>query len=307
MTRRRHFDFGRAIEAPFLLMKRPLVLFGWGLVMTAPFVLLAPFAAQLFSLSPTDAVQAVTAEPAGEDWIAFQIANNAASGLQLLLGLLVSAWATKATLDRRASGFGLGMDEVRYIVVLIGLFIGLIVLLFALILLGVGVGAAAWSFGEAARAWTIGLYVAVALVAVIWLALRTSLMAPMSMITGEFAVAAGWRAAGGNVWALLGLTIVIGILAIVVTLFAYALIFGVGAAIFFGMGGRIDFQALELQDMTANWTPLLVAGGVIALPLIGLMGLMQAFGVAPFASAAADLTPRPETPDAPARVQLDSL
>ncbi|MFN3353988.1 MAG: hypothetical protein ACK4Z5_10300 [Brevundimonas sp.] len=310
MRRNRDFDFSRAIEAPFLLMRRPLVLFGWGLVMMLPFLVLIPFVAPFLSLAPEQAAQEVLAEPGQGQFIAFQMANNAVSALQLVLGLVVSAWATKATLDRRASGFGLGMDEVRYVVVMLGLVIVLIALLIALILVGLGVGAAAWSYGATARAWAIGIYVLLAVVLMIWLLLRTCLMAPMSMVTHEFAVAAGWRATSGRVWKLLGLFIVIWILALVVTLFAYALIFGAGAAIFFGMGGRIDFGATQLQDMTESLTPLLTAAGIVGLPLIALMGLMQAFGVAPLASAAADLAPAradPPPSDLSDRPALDSL
>lgn len=308
MSRRPDFDFSRALEAPFRLMRRPLTLIGWGAIIWLPFLFVIPFLGQFFPL-PVDGVDVeVWMEQNLEGWLAAQIYSQLASWLQIFLGILVAAWATRVTLTPRARGFAIGMDELRYGLAVIVLWIALFVLVLALTLIGLAVGAAIWSAGEVARAWGIGLYVLGASLVVIWLALRTCLIAPMSMATGDFAVAAGWRAAGGRVWKLLGLIIVVWLLALVVTLFAYAVIAGLGGAVFFGLGGRIDFSASSPAEATQDWLPLLAAAGIVALPVLYLSGLMQAFGVAPLASAAADLKPRPrETGDAPPASSLDSL
>lgn len=308
MSRRPDFDFSRALEAPFRLMRRPLTLIGWGAVVWLPFVFVIPFLGQFFPL-PVDGVDVeVWMEQNLEGWLAAQIYSQLASWLQIFLSILVAAWATRVTLTPRARGFAIGMDELRYGLAVIVLWIAFFILLIALTLIGFAVGAALWSLGDPARGLGISLYILAATVLVIWLALRTCLIAPMSMATGEFAVGAGWRAAGGRVWKLLGLVIIVALLAMVVTLFAYALIAGLGGAVFFGLGGRIDFSAESPAQVTRDWIPLFAAAGAVLLPLLYLTGLGQAFSVAPLASAAADLAPRPrETGDAPPASSLDSL
>jgi hypothetical protein len=305
---RRDFNFSRALEAPFQLMRRPLTLIGWGAVIWLPFLFVIPFLTQFFPLPTGGADVEVWMEQNIAGWLAAQIYSQLASWLQLFLGLLVAAWATRVTLTPRARGFAIGMDELRYGLVLIVLWVAFVVVLIALTLIGVAVGAALWSLGDPARGLGISLYVLAAIVLTIWLALRTCLIAPMSMVTGDFAVAAGWRATGGRVWKLLGLIIIVALLAMVVTLFAYAVIAFLGGAVFFGLGGRIDFGAESPAQVTQDWIPLLAAAAAVLLPVLYLTGLGQVFSVAPLAAAAADLAPRPpEMGDAPPASSLDSL
>lgn len=298
MRRRRHLDLAKAIEAAFQLLRRPLTLFGWGVVMMAPLLLFAPFVSDLTAMSMGEATDALSVEPTGGDWLALQMVNNMAGTLQFFLGLLIAAWATKVTIQPRAVGFGLGMDELRYAVVVIGLFIVAFFLIFALTLIGVGVGAAAWSQGEQARIWAIGLYVVAAVVLIVWFLLRTALMAPMSVAMGTFAIGAGWRATAGQVWKLLGLMIVLFVLTIVLSIIVYLVVFGVGAGVFYGFGGRLDFRADSLADVTTHWSLFWIALALAAVPAMWAVGLLQGFGAAALASAAADLTPRPAEPAA---------
>jgi len=308
MSRRPDFDFSRALEAPFRLMRRPFTLMAWGAIIWLPFLFVIPFLGQFFPL-PVDGVDVeVWMEQNLEGWLAAQIYSQLASWLQIFLGILVAAWATRVTLTPSARGFAIGMDELRYGLTVIVLWIALFVVILALTLIGLAVGAAVWSAGDAVRGWSIGLYILAATLLVIWLALRTCLIAPMSMATGDFAVVPGWRATGGRVWKLLGLMILVWLLALVVTLFAYAVIAGLGGAVFFGLGGRIDFGASSPVDATRDWMPLIAAAGAVVLPVLYLTGLSQVFGIAPLASAAADLAPRPrETADALPVDPLESL
>lgn len=308
MSRRPDFDFSRALEAPFRLMRRPLTLMAWGAIIWLPFLFVIPFLGQFFPL-PVDGVDVeVWMEQNLEGWLAAQPYSQLASWLQIFLGILVAAWATRVTLTPRSRGFAIGMDELRYGLTLIVLAIAFVVLLVALTLIGIAAGAAVWTAGEDVRGGVIGLYILAATALVVWLALRTCLIAPMSMATREFAVGAGWRATGGRVWKLLGLIILVWLLTVVVTLSAYAVIALLGGAVFFGLGGRIDFGAETPVQVTQDWMPLLAAAGAVVLPVLYLTGLSQVFGIAPLASAAADLAPlQRETGDAPPASSLDSL
>ncbi len=272
------FSFGDAIGAPFVLIRqRPLTVFAWGVLMIGMVgllysVLLPP----LLSL-PLDAGGEAAFEAYGVEMIQLQAASNAMTLLMYGLLLVVFNAAGRATLaPGRRDPFlfmRLGMDEVRVAVVVVGTFLGWYVALLILVLLGVALGFAVWSLGQATAIAILIGYGVVALIASIFGWVRLSLMGSATLILGRFAFGEGWAIGRGQVLKLVGLHLVIWVIYMLIYVVVFAL---VGAIL---VGG---FMALGLTWPDTIETPrdLPPLVGAMTVPLAAVIPVLAlAYGM----------------------------
>ncbi len=311
---RRRFSIGEALGEPFrLAFKRPLMTMAWGLLSLLPgFITFAAMGPLLVELIQNGELMA-NGGPAADDFSTFNqfMIFQAWSGLANILGLLAYLLVTTAVIravlaGRRRDGAAfvrLSKDE--FYVAVIGLAIGVgvtfVVILGGLLVAifgGIAVGTGeVWSMLAALGLGT-ALFLAVAL---IWG--RLALIAPVSVMTGELAFAAGWRAGRGQTGrlfllglALIGVSILIGI--------GFLILFVLTAIVFGGgLESWADEAAVEAWMLAQLENPglLLGIGAVALIPLSWFQGFSAALWTAPYAVAARGLTP-PSVPagaDAP--------
>jgi hypothetical protein len=311
---RRRFSIGEAIGEPLrLAFKRPLMTMAWGLLSILPgFITFAAMGPLLIELIQNGDLMA-NGGPAADDFSTFNqfMIFQAWSGLANILGLLAYLLVTTAVIravlaGRRRDGAAfvrLSKDE--FYVAVIGLAIGVgvtfVVILGGLLVAifgGIAVGTGeVWSMLAALGLGT-ALFLAVAL---IWG--RLALIAPVSVMTGELAFAAGWRAGRGQTGrlfllglALIGVSILIGI--------GFLILFVLTAIVFGGgLEAWADEAAVEAWMLAQLENPGLLPGiGAVALiPLSWFQGFSAALWTAPYAVAARGLAPptAPVGADAP--------
>lgn len=181
------------------------------------------------------------------------------------------------------------MDELRVAVVYVACFIGWYVVVLVTVLIGVALGFAIWSSSHAAAIITMGLYGLGVLVGATWLFLRLTLIAPVSLIVKDFAIAQGWSLSKGQVWKLLGLNLLTWLISIVVGLGLYLVIGAILVAGVFGLGLSWP-QAVETPaDLIPLARRLLVPGAVVLIPLALYQGWVLALNAAPAIVAARQL------------------
>jgi len=307
---RRRFSIGEALGEPFrLAFKRPLMTMAWGLFSLLPgFITLAAMGPFLIEMVQNGELMAAGGQPAAGDletfnqFMIFQAWSGLANILGLLAYLLVTTAVIRAVLaGRRRDGAAfLRLSKDEFHVAVIGLAIGVgvtFVIILAVLLVAI-VGGMAVSTGDA---WSmlaaLGLGVAMFLaVALVWG--RLALIAPVSVMTGELAFAAGWRAGRGQTGRLFLLILALVVVSILISI-AFLILF-VMAAIVFGGGleSWADEAAVEAWMLAQLENPglLLGLGAVALIPLSWFQGFGAALWTAPYAVAARGLTP----PTAPA-------
>jgi hypothetical protein len=287
------FSISDALEAALRLpARKPASVFVWGLMLTAVsalgWVLLLP----IFATLPLNDSQAAM-EQYSEQVMAAGVGMNALQLLSYVVMLLIYTAAVRAALwPREKPGFfhlRLGMDEVRVAVVVIAVFIGWYFAVVVLAMLGVGLGLAVYAASRAATAPVVIAYGLAVFVAAVWAWCRVSLIAPASLILRKFAVEEGWRIARGQVWKLVGLTLLTWVLYMVLSLVALA----VGGLILLvgwmaqGLQWPGDVQTLgELGSLLRAMAPALA---VALVPSAFLSGWLMAIWSVPSAIAARQL------------------
>ena len=206
--------------------------------------------------------------------------------------LLIFTAALLAERRRDGAAF-LRLSKDEFYVAVIGLAIcvgAIFVLVVAGILVAI-IGGIAVSTGEAWGMLTaLGLGVATFLaVALVWG--RLALIAPVAVMTGELAFAAGWRAGRGQtgrlfllMLALIGVSILIGI-GLMILFVLTAIVFGGG------LESWADEAAVEAWMLAQLENPglLLGIGAVALIPLSWFQGFSAALWTAPYAVAARGL------------------
>lgn len=290
-----HFSFDDAVGAPFaLLRRRPLYLFAWGLpiavLMAASYSALIPMMAAL-PLTPGP----IEGGPGADvfDSMRLQALINGLNAVMYLVMLVTWTAAGRATLS---PGLGdrflflrLGMDEVRVAVVLIAVFLGWYLALLLLILLGVGLGAALWSLDRTVLIGAMIVYGLLVLALSVWALMRTSLIAPASLILQRFAFAEGWALTRGQVWKLIGLNLAVWVLTMVITLLVYGLCAGIVIGAFFAQGLTWPQNLETLGDLQPLVRPMIVPAIVAVLPLTFFAGWTMALYAGPQVRAARQL------------------
>lgn len=296
------FSIGTAIGEAFGLMRRrPLAVFVWGLLMVAPSV--ASIALILPMLS--DMVSTIGSDSAGHEqfhgammggMMQLQGVASLLNLLQLLLMVIVYTAIMRAVVRPAETSFfslRLGMDELRVAIVGLAIIVGFYVLLLIAVLLGVGIGFAAWSLGEPFN-WLVIAALCVGLMLATWLgAARVSLMAPASVLHRTFAFEEGWKLARGQAGTLFGMLLLIVLIVLVIEV----TVFGIGATIVAISASGPDWSQIHavLEDdpfaglqtlFAANW-PWVAGCGVV---LSAIYGVLITLAIAPFASACRQLT-----------------
>lgn len=288
------FSFNDAVGAPFVLLRRrPLHLFVWGLMMVAlvaaMYSLLIPaMASMVAAADPEEAFDAYLLES-----IRFQAAINGMNMVMYLIMLVTWTAAGRATLSpHRGDRFlflRLGMDEVRVAVVVIAAFIGWYLAFLVLILLGVGIGAALWSYDPATTIGVLIVYGVLVFAVSIWGWLRVSLIAPASLILKRFAFAEGWAIARGQMWKLLGLNLVVGVIYMIAAILMYAVAIAILAAGFFGQGLTWPADIDSHADLEPIIRPMIYPALAIIIPLAFGFGWIMTLYAAPSVVAARQL------------------
>ncbi len=295
------FSIGTAIGEAFGLMRRrPLAVFVWGLLMVAPSVasmaLILPMMGEMFtSIASDSANQEQLHNAMMGEMMQMQGVSSLLNLLQLLMMVIVYTAIMRAVVRPRETSFfslRLGMDELRVAVVGLAIMVGFYLLLLIVVLLGVGIGFAAWGLGEPFN-WLIIVALCIGLILAIWLgAARVSLIAPASVLHKTFAFEEGWKLGRGQTGALFGMMLLL-VLIVVVT---EVIVFGIGAAVVAITAGGMDWSQIHadiaddpfagLQALfVANW-PWVTVGALI---LSAFYGFLITIGVAPFASACRQL------------------
>jgi hypothetical protein len=305
----RRFSIGEAVGEPFrLAFKRPVTTMAWGLISIVPslivFAAMGPMFAEMIE---SGGLAAAGAQPGAGDFENFDqfMAFQAWSGLSQLLSLLAlvvitTAIARAVVRGSRRDGWAflrLSKDEFHVAVIGIAIFIGVVVViaLGAVVIAGFGIGAASTG-AEWAAVTAVGLGFALALaIALAWG--RLALLAPTAVITGDLAFEAGWRAGRGQtlrlfllMLALIGVTIVIGLVLMVLFVLA-AVVFGGGLE---AWANEAAVEAWLLAQLENPW-PLIGISLIMLIPASWVQGFSAALWTAPYAVAARELASKSAT------------
>lgn len=304
---KRGFSIGEALGDGFRLAgQRPMSVFVWGLLLlipawlplliVGPSLMDLPWAEMASDTGPSDSA-------AFNDYIArSNVASLLGNALQLLAYGMLGAAVYRLVLNpahgrRRPFGLGLGMDELRVVVGYIALFVGMMIVMIALILVAVGVGLALWPMlSDAGQAWAVSALVFVSLIALLVIYARVCLIPPAFVAMGDFEFGAGWRLGAGQTGRLILMTLVIWVLTLLIVLMAYAVLAAVGFGLWMalGLGTTLPHSPAEMADFVSS-NPRLGWMGVLILPLSWVYGLSGVVSMAPYASAVRQLTPSAET------------
>lgn len=290
----RELDAVRAGTAgPRLAARRPLAVFGWGLLTVLVYGLALAMMGSMFG----DMSEAPESLETG-DFLAQMLRHQMLTGpLNLLIyahQAVIGAAVMRAVLRPAARDpflfLRLGVTELLLLVVQIAIGFGLMVVMVILALLVGGVG-----FGLAMVSQTVGLTVGVigglgVFAAMIWLLLRTALIPPLTVATRRLAFVEGWALAGGRMVPLFG----VGVLAMVL-LFVLQLAFMAALAAGFGGAGLWGGWSAETPftfpfEPAVDWAALAPWLVVAGLGLSAFLGLAYAFMLAPWAEACRQLT-----------------
>ncbi len=279
------FSLSDAIAAPFVLIRqRPFSLFAWGLTMAALAIAYYSQLLPIFLNLPLQDGAETAMETFQAESMRLQAASNGFMALMYLVLLVIFNAAGRATLSPgvrdRFLFMRLGMDEVRVAVVLVGAFIGWYIAILVLTLIGVAIGFAAWSFGEAAAVGAVIVYALLVLIVSIAGWARISLMGPATLILRRFAFAEGWTIGRGQVLKLIGMHLIIWVIYVLAYLVLFAVVGAILVGSFLALGltlpevieGPRDLAPL-VEPMTG---PLLALIPVISLAYGGFIALMAA-------------------------------
>lgn len=281
-----------AFEGFRLARRRPMTILIWALayiVFTAvcfalvggSFVALMAAATELQGVTDPsmEQLQPMMAAYAGMAWIL---------PLAIVFGAVTYTAVMRAVLRPEQKGFGymrLGMDEVRVFVVY--LVLSILAVIAAVVIYGVaGVigGVAGAAAGDAAGVIALVLMIA-ATVVFVWLLVRFSLAVPITFDQKKFAVFDSWGATRGQALGLFGMTVIVIVMAIVVSILTSIIVL----PLTFMFGGMANLAALEGAGMGEIMRAM---GPAILIYVIynGIVSaLMLAIFYAPYAAAYRDI------------------
>jgi hypothetical protein len=294
-----------------LIRRRPGSVLLWGLiqvaVMAATFGVFGSFYFNLFARVAAEG--RLGADASAQAMSSLMPQMMAMQGWTWLLNL-VSAFvgavlycaAFRAILHPEETRFGylrVGTPELMLVVLTIGAYI----VFFVALLVGVLVVAlvvAALAVMHAVVAGTILAVLAgvAAFVAVVWVALRFSMVGPMMVGDGKFHLFESWTLTRGHVGALLIVAVCLIAILIIGEMVLMGVLMVAGAAILASAAGGLanlsTFFSQPPSAVLAGVAPLLILAAALFIPLTGCV---FAIWGAPWARAYLDLTtPAPEAP-----------
>lgn len=277
------FEIEEALVEGFrLIRRRPGAVAGWGVVMALPVLLSFVVLIDLFlTLGPT----ALTAEgdPSSQTlgaMMRFQAFAMLINVVQLAGFVLVIAAVYRAVLwPERAPGrffdLRVGMDEARVAVIGLAVMAGCYGVMLLVTLLAFAFGAAFWMVSETA-ALIMGVVVGLAGIAgIVWAALRSSMIMPLSLATRDFAFVPGWKMTQGRVGVLLGLFVSTYVIAFMIQLL-FILVAGLVL-----LCVSIPFwpQLAAWADSAQSGAPDINPGLIVAAALAAFVGASIYYGV----------------------------
>ena len=204
--------------------------------------------------------------------------------LSLLFGAVLATAVARSVIrpqDKRFGYLRLGRDELR----VLGATLLVAALMFAITMGGaLIVGFFAGLAAGAGASWLVfpAVLAGLALIAVaVWLAVRLSLLAPMTFAEQRIAIKESWAMTRGRFWPLLGMAILAGVMSILVGLLGSIVINPLNL-IFGGLDSLIGAETTNVAALVAQfWPALLVWGAFNAL----LSAAQAAIIYAPFSAA----------------------
>lgn len=312
---RRGFSISVALGDAFQTAgRRPLSVWVWGLIVLLPVVAQLGFLTGALLDLPLE-IFAEAAESNDEDGIPeslvpllvqMQLGDVLGLVIRVLGGAVLAAAVYRVILQpalakRRLFGLGLGMPELRvgvtYVVIVIGLVIGMM----CLILLMLGIGLGAWPrLTERGQGWMAAILPFVMLVLILAAYARVCLIPPSCIADEDFAFESGWRRGQGHTGRLALMTLVLWLICIVIMLAAYAVVGLIGWGVWagLGLGGDWPQDPASLREVVLHDPRILWLAGALMIPLTWVYGLQMLLNLAPYASAVRQLTPEPVA-DAP--------
>lgn len=290
------FSIGQALTAGLRLpVRHPLAVLVWGgLLMgftAATYALMWPMF-EAFPLTPGSDPQAFESRMAAAIGPLSGV-MNLLSLVQIALSLVIWTAAMRATLNigRPDKWFfmRLGMDELRVAVMMVAIIVGLYILIFIVALLGVAMGAVLYAVGEMALVIGVFAMVLIGLVGLLAIWSRVCLLAPASVVLGEFAFVEAWRMGRGQTLKLMALNLAIWLIYMLV----YVVVGGIVAAIlisgFFASGAEWPGEPQTVGDILAVVEPMMGWIALAFLPLTLFAGWAIAFTAGALTSAARQL------------------
>ncbi len=282
--------------------RHPIAPIVWGVVALAlaigPMLLVLPTMLDFFAMAVHGARSG--AEPDMTEMMRLQNQMNMVSPLSWIAGLLSYAVTTGALFramlkpaEKSWFFMRVGMGELMLVAVSI---VYVILFVVAFLVAALVVGIIGFAVGQASQnAGVIAAVVSglVALCVLLWAGLRFSLAFAMSWERKSFLLFESWKLTAGNGLALVLMAVVNFIVCVVISIFIFSLLFGVGAFAVLGNGG---FEALSGSNPEAFFTPeRLMALLPWGIALITLSTIVQAYinvaMTAPYAEAYRELVP----------------
>lgn len=291
------YDIGKVFQDSFAVIKaHPWWVLAWGALLivlpTIPVIPMFVWMANNFEVLADN-------PEAMNEMIGLNLLANLSSVLQLLLMVPIIAAVARLVLGKgigRIVGLRASMDElwvfVTYIAIVLGFFIAAMIIALIAVFAGLIVGYA--SGIEAAGVGTAIVIGLVAILPIIWVGVRLSLLIPASIDLNTFALVPAWKASKGHFWPLLGtafLSMLIMVAISIVWMIALLLIILVLGFV----GGAAGLVAFNEDPSQWNWVALIVIGVVLmAVPTFFMQGLNTVLTIAPFTSAWRQLRPSVE-------------
>lgn len=283
-----------AFEGFRIVRRKPLALVGWALfciVMTGAMLVLM-FGNLTGFMAGVEAIDA-KAEPTMADLqelgrLYFGLIGWAVP-LGLVFGAVLNAAIARAVLKPQASAFAymrLGMDEVR--VAAATLVVTIVMALTALaVFAGVGVLSGMAVAGEQSALAGVAILLGLAgVVLLLWMAVRFSLVVPITMAERRIAPFASWALTKGRALPLVGMAVIAFAMSLVVSLLGSVVFMPLTMAFGAGLEGLGDYEGVSIQQV------LSAAAAPLAIWVIvnGILTAMQtAIIYAPFSAAYRDI------------------
>jgi hypothetical protein len=287
-----------------LIRRQPGAVLLWGLVYlalgAASFAFFGSFYLSLFAQIAANARAGDAASPLAMNALAPQImAMQGWSWLLSLLAVFVGVTLYCAVFrailhpaQRRFGYLRVGATELLLFVLAIAAYIvSVVAALIGAVVVALVVAALVAMHAVAAGVALAVLAAMAALIAIVWIALRFSMVGPMMVADGRFHLFESWTLTRGHA----GVLFILAICLVAILLVAEAAVFGalalVGVAVVApALGGLANLATVLARSpsaVVAAFAPFLV---VVAIILIPLSGCVRAIMAAPWARAYLDLT-----------------
>ena len=291
------YDIGKVFQDSFAVIKaHPWWVLAWGALLivlpTIPVIPMFVWMANNFEVLADN-------PEAMNEMIGLNLLANLSSVLQLLLMVPIIAAVARLVLGKgigRIVGLRASMDElwvfVTYIAIVLGFFIAAMIIALIVVFAGLIVG-----YASGIEAAGVGTGIVIGLVAIlpmIWVGVRLSLLIPASIDLNTFALVPAWKASKGHFWPLLGTAFLSMLIMMAISIVWMIALFLIILVLGF-VGGAAGLVAFNEDPSQWNWVALIVIGVVLmAVPTFFMQGLNTVLTIAPFTSAWRQLRPSVE-------------